>query len=76
MSPIDGSLQDDRNRYEDGPKRSSGAKDMTILEMLVLALDQRMELNLINMAADEKFFNIKVLCLVETDDFYIQIVLI
>ena len=29
MSPIDGPLQDDRNKYADGPNRSSSAKDMT-----------------------------------------------
>ena len=73
MSPLDGSLQADRNKYRDGTKRSSDAKVMPILEMLVLTSDERMAWNLIKTASDGKIYNCKVLCLVETDDFDIKI---
>lgn len=41
MSPFDGPCQHGRNKYEDGPKRSSSAKVMTSSEMLMLTPDQR-----------------------------------
>ena len=74
MSPFDGPRQDDRNKYEDGPKRSSSAKDMTVSEIPVLTSDYKLAWNIIKMTSDENVFNIKVLHLVETDDFDIKIV--
>lgn len=41
-SPSDGSLREDQDEYEDGPKRSSDAKVMTISEMFVLKSDYKM----------------------------------
>ena len=38
-SPWDSSSQEDQDEFEDGLKRSSDAKVMTILEMLVLTPD-------------------------------------
>lgn len=41
-SASDGSLREDQDEYEDGPKRSSDAKVMTISEMFVLKSDYKM----------------------------------
>ena len=76
MSPFHGPLQDDRNKYEDGPKRSSSAKDMTILEIPVLTPDWRMAWIQIKTVSDVKCYNCKVVRLVKTVDFDIKIVLI
>ena len=69
MSPLDGSLQPDRNKYRDDSKRSLDEKVMTILEMHVLTSDYRIASNLTKMASDGKSYGCKVLRLIETDDF-------
>jgi hypothetical protein len=71
-SPSDGSLREDQDEYEGGPKRSSDAKVVTISEMLMLTPDYKMDKNSIKMASDGKRFNIKVVCLIETVDFDIK----
>ena len=76
MSPLDDSLQDDGNKYIDGPKWSSDAKVMTSSEMRILTSDYKMAINSIKMASDGKRFNIKVVRIVKSVDFDINIVLI
>ena len=49
---------------------------MTSSEMRILTSDYKMAINSIEMASDGKCFNMKVVCLVESVDFDIKIVLI